>query len=363
MPGEPERAVALAREPLWSHVVPGLSACRTVRHRLIVAAVVLLSACTSGAGKQRGSTTTSPAGSSTTAARPSATASPSTVTSAAATLQITTAPWQLPEPRAREVVLADTHALLVIGGLDPGGASTARVWHVALPGGITTRLAVLPQPMHDSAGAELGPATFVFGGGSARELATVQRYRAGVVSVVGQMPQARSDLVAVAIAGTAYVLGGFDGTSSIASVLATTDGSTFRTVAQLPQTVRYPAVAVLDGRIWLFGGEHDGTAVATIQRIDPATGDATIAGQLPAPISDASAVVVAGRILIAGGRSRGQILDTVARFDPTSGHVTEVGTLPYPVADAGAPAVDGAGYLVGGETPAKTASTVVLRYR
>ena len=336
---------------------PSLRACG-----LLTVAVVVLSAC-SGGSSNRGSTTTSSPVSST-VARPSATASvPSTVTSASAALQISTAPWQLPEPRAREVVLGDTRALLVIGGLDPGGASTARVWRVALPGGTTTRLAVLPQPMHDSAGVVIGSDTYVFGGGSARELATVQRYRAGVVSVVGQMPQARSDLVAVAVNGTAYVLGGFDGTNSVASVLATTDGSTFRTVAQLPQTVRYPAVAVLGGRIWLFGGDHDGTEVTTIQRIDPATGDATIAGELPAPISDASAVVVGGRILVAGGRSRGQILDTVTRFDPTSGHSTEVGTLPYPVADAGAAAVDGVGYLVGGETPAKTASTVILRYR
>lgn len=346
--------------------MPGLSS-RAAPHRLlvvvIVVAVVLLSACSAGSSN-RGSTTTTAAVTSTTVARPSAPTAPSsTVTSASATLHITTAPWQLPEPRAREVVLASTHALLVIGGLDPGGASTARVWRVALPDGTTTRLAVLPQVLHDSAGAVIGSDTYVFGGGSARELATVQRYRAGVGSVVGRMPQARSDLVAEAVSGTAYVLGGFDGTNSIASVLATTDGSTFRTVTQLPQTVRYPAVAVLGGRIWLFGGEHDGTAVTTIQRIDPATGEATIAGQLPAPISDASAVVVGGHLLIAGGRSRGRILDTVVRFDPASGHTTEVATLPYPVADAGAATVDGVGYLVGGETPTKTASTVLFSYR
>ena len=195
-----------------------------------------------------------------------------------------------PGRAAREVVLAGTGALFVIGGLDSGSSSTGRVWNVALPGGTTTRLAVLPQVLHDAAGAVLGGDLYVFGGGGATELATVQRYRAGGASVVGHLPQARSDLVAVAIGGTAYVLGGFDGSTSIASVLATTDGVTFRTVAQLPQTVRYPAVAVLDGRIWLFGGQHDGRAVSTIQRVDPAAGTAVVAGQLPAARSDASAV-------------------------------------------------------------------------
>ena len=239
MPGRPRTRSRPSARAVMRHTSCPDS--RRVQNRrgivVIVAAVVLLSACTSGAEQTTGldhdvaggelDHGRAPLGDRV-APRPSPPQRPR--------CRSRPLPGSSPSRVPREVVLADTHALLVIGGLDPGGASTARVWHVALPGGITTRLAVLPQPMHDSAGAVLGSATFVFGGGSARELATVQRYRAGVVSVVGQMPQARSDLVAVAVAGTAYVLGGFDGTSSIASVLATTDGSTFRTVAQLPQT-------------------------------------------------------------------------------------------------------------------------------
>ena len=259
-------------------------------------------------------------------------------------------------------MLAGRGALFVIGGLDSGSSSTARVWNVALPSGTTTRLAVLPQVLHDAAGAVLGGDVYVFGGGGATELATVQRYRAGAGSVVGHLPQARSDLVAVAIGGTAYVLGGFDGNSSIASVLATNDGVTFRTVAQLPETVRYPAVAVLDGRIWLFGGSHDGRAVSTIQRVDPAAGTAVVAGQLPAARSDASAVVLGRHVLVVGGLVGGAVSDALLEFDPASGRTSTAGTLPYPVADAGAAVVDGVGYVVGGETPAKTASTIVLRY-
>jgi hypothetical protein len=331
---------------------------------VVAVAAVAVTACSSGANTKTGTPTTPPVAGSTTVAVPAGKGTVrSTVASASSTLQIATAPWQLPAARAREVVLAADGALLVIGGLDAGGSSTARVWRVALPDGLTTRLAVLPQTIHDSAGAVIDQDVYVFGGGSATELATVQRYRAGADSVVGSMPQARSDLVAAEVNGTAYVLGGFDGTSSIADVLATTDAATFRTVAQLPQTVRYPAVAVLNGSIWLFGGTHNGREVTTIQHIDPTTGDAVIAGQLPVPISDASAVVIGGHLLILGGRSRAQILDTVVRFDPASGRTTAVGTLPYPVADAGAAVVDGVGYLVGGESPAKTASVVVLRYR
>ena len=285
-----------------------------------------------------------------------------TVTRAGTTLQIATAPWQLPSPRAREIVLAGTHALYVIGGLDAGKSSTGRVWNVALPSGTTTRLAVLPQVLHDSAGAVLGEAVFVFGGGAGTELATVQRYRAGAATVVGQLPQPRSDLAAVAIDGTAYVFGGFDGTRGVASVLATTDGTSFQSVASLAQTVRYAAVAAHAGRIYVFGGDHNGTNVATVQIIDPHARTSSIVDQLPYSVTEATAVELDGQLLVIGGRSHGRILDTVVRYDPVSGKSTTVGHLPYPVIDAGAAVVDGVAYVVGGETPAEVGSVITLRH-
>jgi N-acetylneuraminic acid mutarotase len=266
-------------------------------------------------------------------------------------LQVKRASWQLPLPRAREVVLAGAHALYVVGGLDAGKSSTARVWHVALPGGTTTRVATLPQIAHDASGAILANDVFVFGGGEAQTIATVQRVHDGTAAIAGQLPDARSDSVAVTIGATAYVLGGFDGTRGLSDVLATTDGVHFRTVAQLAQAVRYPAAAVVDGRIWLFGGEHNGNNVTTVQVIDPMRGTATIAAQLPQALAHESALVVDGQVLLAGGRHAGRILDTIERFDPAAGRITAQTTMPYPVADAGAATVDGVGYIVGGETP------------
>jgi hypothetical protein len=164
------------------------------------------------------------------------------------------------------------------------------------------------------------------------------------------------------IDGIAYVVGGFDGTRSLPDVLSTTDGVYFRTVAHIPQTVRYPGVAVVGRRIWLFGGEHNGDNVTTVQVIDPARGTASIVANLPEAIAHEAVVVVNGQVLLAGGRHAGQILDTIERFDPATGRVTATGTLPYAVADAGAATVDGVAYIVGGETPAVTASVITIRY-
>ena len=57
------------------------------------------------------------------------------------------------------------------------------------------------------------------------------------------------------IGTTAYVVGGYDGPSMDAEVLATNDGVQFNEVVALPVPVRYPAVAVLDKKIYVFGGE------------------------------------------------------------------------------------------------------------
>lgn len=201
----------------------------------------------------------------------------------------------------------------------------------------------------------------VFGGGEANTIATVQRVAGTAASIAGRMPQPRSDLVAAEVNGVAYVLGGFDGTNGVTDVLATTDGAQFRTVAHLPVSVRYAAIAVVDNRIWLFGGEHDGNNVTAVQVFDPANGTARVAAQLPQALAHASAVVLDGRVLIMGGRHAGTILNTIEQFDTATGTSTAAGTLPYAVADAGAAVVDNVAYVVGGETPAITASVIVLR--
>src|SRR5258708_18623132 len=126
-------AVHPARGPLWSRVVPRPWLHRVRRPILafvLVVAVTTLTACSSSSGgssTNRASTTTSAPTGSTTTLPPGNTTATSSIAPASATLKIATAPWQLPSPRAREVVLAGAGALLVIGGPDPGRPSPPRV--------------------------------------------------------------------------------------------------------------------------------------------------------------------------------------------------------------------------------------------
>ena len=163
---------------------------RTVVALLAIALVLVGCSGSKHAGSRSTPTTTK--STNTAASTTTGNASSTTVTvSSSAPLQIATAPWQLPEGRAREVVLAGDHALYVVGGLNPGKSSTARVWHVALPAGTTTRLAILPIAVHDASGAWLPPSVFVFGGGNASEVSAVQQYRAGAATVAAHLPEAR----------------------------------------------------------------------------------------------------------------------------------------------------------------------------
>ena len=70
------------------------------------------------------------------------------------------------------------------------------------------------------------------------------------------------------IGSSVYLVGGYDGTNPTRDVLVTTDGVQFRTVAQLPIGVRYPAVTALGDKVFVFGGELNGSQSSSVQEID-----------------------------------------------------------------------------------------------
>jgi len=159
----------------------------------------------------------------------------------------------------------------------------------------------------------------------------------GTARAIGHLPTARSDLSAVTIGPRAYVLGGYDGTSPVASVLATSDGRRFTEIARLPTPVRYAAVAALGRRIYAFGGElADGTDSNAIQAVDVHSHRARLIGRLPTPLSHASAVVLGGRIFVLGGRVAGAASDRILSFDPGRARLERAGRLPAAVTNAAA---------------------------
>jgi Kelch motif len=320
-----------------------------------VAAVVLCllaGACTGGGrGQARHGTRTGPA-----STRPAG-------ATQGMVLVASLAPWRLPAPLSRAVVLPDGGGVLLLGGLDRSGASSRQVLRLDLARGTPSPAGRLAAPVHDAAGARLGGTAFVFGGGARQTVADVQAVVPGRVgTLAGRLPAPRSDLAAVTVAGRAYLVGGYDGQAPSRAVLETADGTHFHTVAQLPKGVRYPAVAT-DGRIiYVFGGEPAaGGESRAIQAIDPQGGTARIIGQLPEGLAHAVAFRLGGRIYLAGGRSGGRATDTVWRFDPAARRAIPTARLPAPVSDAAVAVAGGAAWLLGGEDADQLATVTVLR--
>jgi hypothetical protein len=122
--------------------------------------------------------------------------------------------------------------------------------------------------------------------------------------------------------------------------------------------VRYPAVALSEGSIWLFGGEHNGNQVTDVQRVDLRTGRGTVAGHLPRPLAHAGAFSLGGAVFVAGGRSGTSGTAAVLRFEPSTMAFTAAGHLPAARSDFGVAVVADTAYLVGGESP-KPVKTVI----
>ena len=255
---------------------------------------------------------------------------------------------RLPAPISGEALAGASSGLLVIGGLDAAGSSTAEILALGSTG--VRPFGQLAEPLHDSASARLAGKVLVFGGGSAATIDRVESVAAdGSAHVIGRMPGSRSDLSTVTIDGSAYLLGGYDGQTTVAPVLRTRDGRHFSTIAELPTPVRYTAVATFGRTIYALGGElADGADTNQIQAIDLDGGRARIVGHLPEPVSHAAAVRLGTSIYLLGGRRNGSASDRILAFDPGRTRTTSAGRLPFAVSNAAAGSLRGSGYLVGG---------------
>lgn len=329
--------------------------------------VVALVATACGGSAQHAAST-GPAATGTTPA--SATSSRATGASTGVRLVATTA-LHLPVGVSRTVVVARNGSLLALGGLAPGDSTTARIWLIDPQHRTARAVGTLGQRVHDASGALLGNRAVVFGGGSATTLSVVQAWDGARASVIGHLPQPRSDSAAAVIGSTAYVVGGFSGQGMTRDVLATSDGRSFRVVARLPIGVRYPAVAAVGGAVYVVGGElatTEGTLAGgqtdAVQRVDVATGQVRVIGHLGRGLGHSTAFSLGGRLFVAGGRHGATATSAIEEVDLHSGRAHLVGRLPHALSDAGAAVIGGSAWLVGGETVGPTAPTdavVVIR--
>lgn len=301
------------------------------------------------------------------------------VTSGPASIEAGVEPWQLPAAVSRDAVVADGTGFTVLGGLAPSQASVATVYAVNPTAGVVVGAGTLANAVHDAAGAVIGRASLVVGGGSPNTVATVQSIATPAVpaaagagpgatgTVTGQLPAPRSDLATATVGSTTYVVGGYDGTTYEPQVLATTDGAHYSSVADLAVPVRYPAVVAQGGLLYAFGGETASagtttTATDAVQVVDPASHRGSVVAHLPQPLYGAAAFVINGTIYVAGGQvPGGRTLTEIYAYVPSTRKLLAAGLLPQAEAFGGYTTVgsgrSAVGYIAGGEVAAQSGPT------
>jgi len=268
---------------------------------------------------------------------------------------------RLPFARSRGVALAFVPVILFCGGLASDGTTSGAIVRIDLRTGRASTVGTMATPVHDAGGAVLDGLGFIFGGGAAAPTNVAQEVNASATtSIVGALPANRADLVAVAVDGEVVVVGGGTPARNDDRVLATTDGSAFRLEARLFVPVRYPAVAVAGGLVYVIGGRTATGDANLVQAVDPRAGTTRIVGHLVHGLSHASAFVLGDTLLVAGGRTAGVAQDAVWRLDLARGTATRAGRLPYPVSDMASTVVDGVAYLIGGEQVGPLASVITV---
>lgn len=323
------------------------------------ASVALLAGCASSGSAGRAAGTPAPH------TPPAPTVASSPAATSPTSVQAVLAPWRLPVRLSRAVPLDLGSRTLLAGGLLPGDHSSDQVLAVDPVHGTVRPAGRLAEAAHDSAGGVLAGRPFLFGGGGASELSTIQAGGSRTWQVVGSLPGGtRSDLSVVGLGDALLLLGGYDGSQEPTSMLRTTDGTHFTVLGRLPAGVRYAGVAQMGHDVWVLGGETDQRELSEVYRVDTTTGHVQDVGRLPAPLGHEAVVPVGRRLLVLGGRTAPHATTAAMWwFDTDTHRWKRAGRLPEPVADAATVVRGNQAWLLGGEAPDYTDAVVHLTWQ
>jgi YVTN family beta-propeller protein len=230
--------------------------------------------------------------------------------------------------------------VMLLGGLT--AADTSRADIRIVDGHRDRRVGSLPVALHDTAAVRVGSAVYLFGGGTnaGTQSDAIVRVPAsgGTARDVGRLPAPSSDQSGAAIAGTAYIVGGYTGTRWLNTIVAWKPGSSARVVARLPFALRYSAVTALGGTLVIAGGSlENGTASSAVLDYTPGHRVRRV-GNLPSATTHAAAATIGDRAFVIGGRgaTTGSVADSIVSIDVHTHSIRDAGTLAFARSDLAA---------------------------
>lgn len=177
---------------------------------------------------------------------------------------------------------------------------------------------------------------------------------------VAALPSPRHHLVAAAVGGLVYVVGGYsaEGFIPVASGWSYDPATNVWTeIPDLPEAKGAGAADTLDGLVYLVGGVPNGTETLVF---DPADQSWTSLAPMQQPREHFAVVAYDDKLWALGGRWEGIMLRSVEVFDPALGTWTEGPGMIDARSGFGAAVVDGAIFVGGGEVfdPTRTLDEV-----
>jgi len=183
----------------------------------------------------------------------------------------------------------------------------------------------------------------------------------GAWVIYSPMPQARSETAAALVDGRLYLIGGND-EQNPSPVVQVYDVASDRwsEVSPAPVALHHAAAAVVGGKIYLVGGFQlpfgQREPVDTLWMYDPALDSWQARAPMGAPRGSAAVVVVNDRIYAFGGERKRPVgsnppytpVDDAAVYDPQSDRWEELPDLRYRRDHLAAAAVNGLIYVMGG---------------
>ncbi len=166
------------------------------------------------------------------------------------------------------------------------------------------RAGPMPGGRFMHAAETLGSRIYIFGGRSFQETQLVWAFdpETGRYDELPELPTVQNGLGSAVWDEHLYAIGGANGFGNAVPTLRRYDPAhrMWHPLAPMPTGRRDAAVAVLDGEIWVIGGDNNG-ALQTVEIYDPAEDAWRQGPALPAGRTGARAIVHDGALLLVGG--------------------------------------------------------------
>ncbi|XP_010003558.1 PREDICTED: kelch-like protein 17 [Chaetura pelagica] len=210
--------------------------------------------------------------------------------------------------------------------------------------------------------AAIGNKLYAVGGyDGTSDLATVESYDPVTNSWQPEvsMGTRRSCLGVAALHGLLYAAGGYDGASCLNSAERYDPlTGTWTSIAAMSTRRRYVRVATLEGNLYAVGGYDSSSHLATVEKYEPQINTWTPIANMLSRRSSAGVAVLEGMLYVAGGNDGTSCLNSVERYNPKTNTWESVAPMNIRRSTHDLVAMDGWLYAVGGNDGSSSLNSI-----